>query len=173
MTGRETVRLVPMPILVNIQKVSAGDVELSGELPAEALEVAWDDTLLAGAPVDYALSVSKHDRGLSISGRLLTAVTCECVRCLRSFDHAVDLPRWRAYAPLQGEDKLDIVNDCVDLTPLVRDDILLHFPRHPACGQPDCVLPGGRDAHHGQDDPEQEKETGSPSVWAALDKLDL
>ncbi len=30
-----------------------------------------------------------------------------------------------------------IKNDCVDLTPWVREDILLGFPQHPLC-RPDC-----------------------------------
>jgi uncharacterized metal-binding protein YceD (DUF177 family) len=58
--------------------------------------------------------------------------------------------------------------DCVDLTPFLREDILLALPQHPLCSS-DCkgllrkyereAIPGsGRD---------------KPSAWSELDKLDL
>jgi uncharacterized metal-binding protein YceD (DUF177 family) len=43
----------------------------------------------------------------------------------------------RLHLPLEGEDKVPVDNDCVDLTPFVREDILLEFPQHPLC-KPDC-----------------------------------
>ena len=39
--------------------------------------------------------------------------------------------RWKART------QVAIENDCVDLTPFVREDILLEFPQHPLC-KPDC-----------------------------------
>ena len=160
-----------MSLLVNVQKVSAGEVALSGALPPEALEVEFDETVSGLSAVRYALRVVKHDRGLSISGALDTEATFECVRCLRPFTRSIALPEWRAFGPLEGEEKLSVFNDCVDLTPLVRDDILLNFPRHPTCGRPDCELPQGRKR---PSDADASGETaGDPSVWSDLDNLNL
>jgi uncharacterized metal-binding protein YceD (DUF177 family) len=60
-----------------------------------------------------------------------------------------------------------VVNDCVDLTPLVREDMLLEFPQHPLC-KPDC---GGLKTKTGK----ARKTAGgnTPAVWAELDKLKL
>ena len=48
--------------------------------------------------------------------------------------------------PLEGEEEVPVINDCVDLTPYMREDILLAFPQHPLC-EPDC---GGLQAQPGQ-----------------------
>jgi uncharacterized protein len=72
---------------------------------------------------------------------------------------------------LHGEERVAVVNDCVDLTPYVREDILLEFPQHPLC-EPEC---------RGLPKPEigQAKKgsgagpIGPASAWAELDKLNL
>ena len=60
----------------------------------------------------------------------------------------------------------------VDLTPYVREDILLEFPRHPLCN-PDCrglpgISVGGSTNLRGAG----KTEVGSPA-WAELNKLKL
>ena len=50
----------------------------------------------------------------------------------------VGIATWTLHLPLEGEDKVTVENDCVDLTPFVREDILLEFPQHPLC-KPDCA----------------------------------
>src|SRR6184192_4185872 len=49
----------------------------------------------------------------------------------------LEIKDWACHLPLQGEEAAPIVNDCVDLTPYVREDILLSFPQHPLCDR-DC-----------------------------------
>ena len=44
---------------------------------------------------------------------------------------------WYGLSYGQGDDKALVVNDCLDLTPYVREDILLALPLHPLCGS-DC-----------------------------------
>ena len=82
------------------------------------------------------------------------------------------LPAWAELVPLTGDEAAPIVNDCVDLTPLVREDILLEFPQHPLCDR-DCA--GIPDAAKGQ--PTKHRGTGQPaagsSAWAELNKLKL
>jgi uncharacterized metal-binding protein YceD (DUF177 family) len=92
---------------------------------------------------------------------------CQCVRCLKSFQHRLVLADWTCHVPLAGEDRAPVDNDCVDLTPFVREDMLLEFPAHPLC-KPDCAglkkgqarKTGGRDA-------------AASAAWAELDKLKL
>ena len=70
----------------------------------------------------------------------------------------------------QGEEAVAVNNDCVDLTPYIREDILLEFPQHPLC-EADCggllkTHPGTRD---NAGDPKQTKRESS--AWDDLDKL--
>jgi uncharacterized metal-binding protein YceD (DUF177 family) len=73
---------------------------------------------------------------------------------------------------LQGEEKVLISNDSVDLTSYLREDILLAFPQHPLC-KPECGgLPSPlRNAASDPGAVQKSKETSS--AWAELDKLKL
>jgi uncharacterized metal-binding protein YceD (DUF177 family) len=53
------------------------------------------------------------------------------------------------------------------LTPFVREDMLLEFPRHPLC-KPDC---GGLKTKTGK--VRKNADGIAPSVWTELDKLEL
>ena len=73
---------------------------------------------------------------------------------------------------LEGEDKVSLVNDCVDLTPHIREDMVLAFPQHPLC-KPDCS-----GLAKAQKKPEKSpgmagKPESASSAWSALDKLKL
>jgi uncharacterized protein len=107
---------------------------------------------------------------LLVWGRLHLNLECQCVRCLKPFRHHLDLDRWTCHLPLQGEDRVVVINDCVDLTPYVREDILLEFPRHPVCGSGCRGLPG---ASFGESSRSPGKTDLDLSAWAALNKLKL
>ena len=77
------------------------------------------------------------------------------------------LKDWALHLPLEGEDKVSIDNDCIDLTPFVREDMLLEFPQHPLC-KPDCA---GLKKKSGIRKSGEEK--NKPSAWIELDKLKL
>ena len=65
-----------------------------------------------------------------------------------------------------------VVNDCVDLTPYVREDILLEFPQHPLC-DPECRgLPKTSIGKSRNTSGTGKTEVGS-SAWAELNKLKL
>ena len=62
------------------------------------------------------------------------------MRCLEDFEFELEPDPWTLYLPLEpleGDEAVSVKNDCVDLTPCVREDILLGFPQHPLC-RPDC-----------------------------------
>jgi uncharacterized metal-binding protein YceD (DUF177 family) len=70
---------------------------------------------------------------------------------------------------LDGDDKALVVNDCVDLTPYLRDDIFLAFPQHPLCS-PQCD--GLANLQKARLSGGGEPKAGSP-VWEQLNKLKL
>jgi uncharacterized metal-binding protein YceD (DUF177 family) len=150
---------------VNLRHLEEGPVSLEDELTPEELDIDTKGTLIRiNEPLKYELEVQKMEGGLLVQGTLSLALDCECARCLKAFRQKLDFAGWTAHIPLEGEEKAAVVNDVVDLTPFVREDIVLAFPQRPLCG-PDCKgLPG------------TEKSSEAPltsNPWAELNKLKL
>lgn len=160
-----------MSVLINLRQLERNDLRLEGELPAVELDVEGVDELIhVEEPLRYAIDAQKLDQGILVQGNLKLTLECECVRCLKAFSLPLELGDWACHLPLEGEDKVVVANDCVDLTPYMREDILLEFPRHPLC-KPECSgLPKKAIA--------KTKKTGGAgqtkenlSAWAELNKL--
>ena len=162
-----------MPIQFNIRHLEQNALSLRGELPAVELELGHVDELIqVVSALKYDLALERHERRILAQGSLELALRCECVRCLKPFEHRVELGSWSCLLPLDGEDKVLISNDCVDLTPQVREDILLAFPQHPLC-EPECGgLSVAPQLNVKQSHGASQTEDGS-SAWAELNKLKL
>src|SRR5207248_631238 len=106
-------------------------VHLEGELPVEELNLDTRDELIqAREPLRYDFEVQKLEgNSLLAQGSLQLTLECQCARCLKSFRCPIKLDQWACHLPLEGEESVSVVNDCVDLTPYVREDILLEFPQ--------------------------------------------
>ncbi len=99
-------------------------------------------------------------------GRFGRVVRCRrqwslrCVACLEKFVHEIQVPAFAMHTELRGP-------ETVDLTPFMREDLLLNLPAHPHCDRD-----GGRVCK-----PKQietfEQDTKRESDWSALDKLKL
>jgi uncharacterized metal-binding protein YceD (DUF177 family) len=153
-----------MSLKVNLRHLEAHEVHLQGDLPAAELDFGLHDEMIrAEKPLHYELRVERVAHGVLVQGKLGLALDCQCVRCLNSFPNAIVLPNWTLHLPLEGEERATVDNDCVDLTPYAREDILLEFPQHPLC-KPDCE--GLKERTRGQAEP-------GPSAWNELDKLDF
>jgi len=162
-----------MPLLVNLRQLEKQNLALAGELPVAELELDLRDELIrTDKPLRYQLEIQEMEDSLLVQGCLQLPLECECARCLKPFPFQLKLNPWAAHLPFEGEEKVSIVNDCVDLTPYLREDILLGFPQHPLC-ETDCR--GLPEKNIGQ----VEKTSGSSqneqksSAWATLDKLKL
>jgi len=160
-----------MPLLVNLRHLEAHNVKLQGELPVGDLDIqTHDEAIQLRGPLKYEIEVQKLEGGLLLVGEIKLLLACRCVRCLKPFAYPLNLQDWTLHLPLQGEDAVPVINDCVDLTPLIREDILLSFPQHPLCA-PECRgLPVyGRRAKHPSSSTGQLNH-GSPA-WDELNKL--
>ena len=161
-----------MPLEVNLRHLEKQNVTLQGELSPAELDLENVDSIIHPGPLRYDLEVEKLDKSLLVQGELHTVLECECVRCLKKIDYPLDFPNWAAHLPLEGEDQVDVINDCVDLTQPIREDILLAFPQHPLCEAECKGLPKGAVA-------KVKKVSGAgkfdekSSAWAELDKLKL
>src|SRR5262245_47761800 len=127
-----------MALLFNLRHLEEKNLRLKGELTASELEVgALDEMIHADRPLTYDLEIQQLDQSVLVQGSLALTLDCECVRCLKPFKLPLKLDHWACHIPLDGEDKAVLVNDCVDLTPYIREDIVLAFPQHPLC-KPEC-----------------------------------
>jgi uncharacterized protein len=160
-----------MPLIVNLRHLETQDIELRGELPVAELELEIHDEMVrAGEALRYEVTAQKMERSILVRGRLELTLHCRCVRCLKPFEHRVALAKWARDVPLEGEEKVVASNDCVDLTPFAREDILLELPQHPLCeancrGLPKTSLGKAGKASGPKANAQK------PSAWAALDKL--
>ena len=160
-----------MPLLVNLRHLETRDVRLKGELPVAELDIATPDEMIrATQPLEYDLEAQRIEDSLLVRGRVRLALECECVRCLKPVAHVIELDEFTLLLELAGEEATPIENDCVDLTPHVREDILLAFPQHPLC-DPQC-------SGLGKGHVATSKKTGAgrgktATDWADLDKLKL
>ena len=162
-----------MSLSVNLRHLEKKSLTLSGELSVAELDVVdvRDELLRLTQPLQYELEVEKLDDSLLLRGRLAWPLECECARCLKPFKMDLELADWACLIPLTGEESAPVVSDCVDLTPYLREDILLELPRHPLC-RPECRGLAKPPVGDGQKSRASRKEKPS-SAWTKLDKLKL
>ncbi len=157
-----------MSLRVNLRHLEKHSLHLKGELPVAEMDLGVNDELIhADRPLRYDLSVEWLHDAILATGSLVLPLECECSRCLKKFKTELKLTGWAAHLPLEGEDKVPVENDCVDLTPFVREDMLLNFPQHPLC-QPDCAGLKKKAAPKAN-----AVEKPAAAVWAKLDQLKL
>ena len=159
-----------MPLTINLRHLERQALHLHGELPSNALDIGdMDELVQMLSPVFYDLWAEKLQRSVLVRGQLRFVLDCQCARCLRPIQKDVEITDWSCNLALDGEEKVAVENDGVDLTPFIREDILLAFPQHPLC-QTECSgLPMATQPYPNAG----ETRTGEavPSAWDELNKL--
>ena len=116
-------------------------------------------------PMRYSIDVGISDGSLWVNGVLKQNVELTCVACLEKFAYEIAVPRFTVHTEVAGP-------EVVDLTPYMREDILLNLPAHPRCDRE-----GGRVCREARPKysnlEEQEREAKREHDWEALDKLKL
>ena len=160
-----------MPLTVNLRALTQETVVLRGELSPAELELDLrDDMVQVKVPVRHYLEVEMLDDALLVRGRVQVTLECECVRCLKKFQSILALDPYTLHLPLAGEEAIALDNDNADLTPFLREDMLLEFPQHPLC-KPDC--PGLKKMEEKPAPEAGIKPEPEASAWAELNKLKL
>lgn len=103
-------------------------------------EVVVEDLATTGARVPVGEAVALHLRleavneGIVVTGSIEARWEAECSRCLEPVEGAVHLEVHELYErhPVEGE-TYPLVDDTVDLEPLVRDAVLVELPLLPLC----------------------------------------
>jgi uncharacterized protein len=143
------------------------DIRLKGQLPAAQLELGNCDELIhVTRPLRYDLTVQRIGGNIIAQGKLELTLDCECARCLKPFARVIKLEHWSAHLPLEGPEKTAVHDDLADLTPQIREDILLEFPQHPLCGADCAGLPNRPNEKKNRSGP-----TDGSSAWSELNKL--
>jgi uncharacterized protein len=159
-----------MALKLNIRRLEDRDAALEGELTPEELDLDCADELAhVRQPLHYELKAHKAGRNVVVEGRLELILDCECARCLKPFQQRLEVPEWMVDISLEGDEKAEIKDDSVDLTPFLREDILLEFPQHPLCNAECAGL-----ANRTEKSAKQNKgagQTHGSSAWAELNKL--
>jgi len=159
-----------MPLKFNIRHVELKDLVLTGELPISELEIeALDELIHPQQALSYQLEAQNLSNGILVQGSLKLTLDCECARCLKPFRKELSFDHWACHLALQGDEKAEVVNDMVDLTPYIREDIVLSLPQQPLC-EPECK--GLQTPSKGMALGGSKKQSPS-SAWSELNKLKL
>lgn len=161
-----------MSIVLHLSQLEKQDVHLDGEKPTSELELdLLNDELMTPSPsFQYDIHAELLGPEILVQGSVSVPFKFECARCLKPFDHTIELNPWSVAIPVKGEESPKDRGDSVDLAPWIREDVLLALPQHPVCSE-NCVVK----ALESQEDAEHDgHEQGAKSdVWNALNNLKL
>lgn len=169
----------PPKVLISVTEIrrhlgSRADVRC--ELEAEGLGLS-DVRVVDGADLVLAGEVESISEGVVLTGSVSVPWTGSCRRCLGGVTGvaSVDLREVYETDPVAGE-TWPLVNDQIDVGPLIHDSALLALPLAPLCGD-DCLgpapdqFPAVAPVEDATDGPEAEP--SRDPRWAALDDLEL
>jgi uncharacterized metal-binding protein YceD (DUF177 family) len=150
-------------VKIHLNQISAAGLHLAGEEPCPIAEL-----VTCVGPLRYDLDVGVSDGALWAQGTLAQAVELNCVACLEPFEHEVKVPEFALHTELRGPETIDI-------TPFMREDLLLNLPAHPHCDRDGGLVCSGpkmrqetsASLHAGVEVEKRERD------WGALDKLKL
>jgi uncharacterized metal-binding protein YceD (DUF177 family) len=151
-------------VKIHLRQIHADGLHLAGEEECPIPDLAAEDVRCA-APLRYALDLGISEGAIWATGSLVQPVELRCVRCLEPFRFDIEAKAFSIHLDLTGP-------ELIDLTPYLREDILLNLPPHPHCdreGGRVCPAETGTAA----DAPPPAEESKRQPDWSALDKLKL
>jgi uncharacterized metal-binding protein YceD (DUF177 family) len=110
---------------VHHKQIPADGLHLEGKETKDILDLV-DEGIRPAGPVEYSLDVGLSESGLFATGQIAMDVELECVSCLKKFVYPLRVDDFAVQVESKGPVQ-------VDLTPWVREDILLVLPAHPHC----------------------------------------
>jgi uncharacterized protein len=137
-----------------------------GSDPGAIMELDADPFVRVEGDVQYALYAQQVSHELIVRGTLAVTLGLQCTRCAEFFSTTVtDSDFLRAY-PASEE------TDSVDISPDMREDLLLCIPTFPVCSEGCKGLCDqcGADLNKGSCGCSAAE---GPGPWSALDNLDL
>ena len=148
---------------LHLNQIPAEGRHIEGETECPVADLTAEEILCAG-PLRYSLDLGVTAGALWANGTLDQPVTLRCGCCLEPFDYTVHVAAFALHTDLAGP-------ELVDLTPFLREDILLNLPAYPRCDQH-----GGRvckAASKSNAEKTEDAQLKRQADWSALDKLKL
>lgn len=149
---------------IHLKQIPPEGLHLEGEEDCPIPELESDGVRCDG-PMRYSIDLGVAEAALWANGSLQQPVELSCVACLEKFIHEIRVPSFALHTELHGP-------ETVDLSPFMREDILLNLPPHPRCDRE-----GGRvckAARTGEADLTKEQRAAKREHdWGELNKLKL
>lgn len=126
-------------MIIEIHKISPDGSSYEGEEPGEILQLDQDKFARSGGPIGYKFFIHKVGSEMIVQGTIEAPVKLLCGRCGGFFSTTIHLSSFlHAYEISAGLETLDV-------TPDMREDILLELPAYPKCsweGEGVCPFSG-------------------------------
>ena len=151
---------------VHLRQIPPDGLHIEGDENANFLDLPESDKVHPLGSLHYSLNVGTSGGGLFATGNLALDVELECASCLKKFRYPLRIENFAMQTELTGA-------ETVDLTPFVREDILLALPPYPHCdwnGENVCKGAARNFANEINAEPQPSSES---QTWAELDKLNL
>ncbi|MCL1909941.1 MAG: YceD family protein [Kiritimatiellaeota bacterium] len=120
------------PMILNLTKLTPSATRFTGEDPVSSLE--WEgsetDSVRPASPLRWDFTARLFDTELLIDGSASADFEGVCARCGKAVKFTIR-------EPLSFSTAVDSVSLTVDLTPEIREAILLALPSNPLC-RDDC-----------------------------------
>ena len=149
---------------VHLKQILPEGLQLEGEENCLIPELESEGIRCVG-PMQYQIDVGISEGSLWANGSFKQPVELSCVACLEKFTYEIKVSAFALHTELRGP-------ETIDLSPFMREDILLNLPAHPRCDRE-----GGRVCKAAKsDDTELAKEQRAAKRdhdWGELDKLKL
>ena len=151
---------------VHLKQIPPEGLHLEGEEDCLITDLESEGIRCAG-PMQYQIDLGMAEGSLWANGSLQQPVELTCVGCLEKFVHDIKAPAFAVHTELHGP-------ETIDLSPFMREDILLNLPAHPRCdadGTRKCKVTA-KLGEAGQED-RQGRAAKLEHDWGALDRLRL
>ena len=148
---------------IHLRRIPDEGLRLEGEEECPIPQLDPNEVQCAG-PLRYALDLGISGHALWAKGELTQPVELHCVRCLEAFPFDLRVKDFAVHLELSGP-------EMVDLTPFMREDLLLNLPAYPHCdreGGRVCPVPEVL-----RRKTSDEVLEARPPDWNALDQLKL
>ena len=144
---------------IHLNQIPPEGLHLTGEEDCALGDLGSPEIRCVG-PMRYSLDLGISDGSLWATGTIAQTVEVACVACLQKFKHEIKVPAFALHTELHGP-------ETVDITPFMREDILLNLTPYPHCDRDG----GGVCKAAKVESTETEKK--AKADWSALDKLKI
>lgn len=146
---------------IHLRQIPAEGLHLEGEEECLLLPELEAEGVRCAGLLRYNIDIGESAGALWANGTLVQPAELRCVACLEPFRHDINVKAFAMHDELHGPETFD-------LTPFMREDVLLNLPPHPHCDRD-----GGRVCKAAQIIPDDDAQIKAQPDWSALDKLKI